>query len=539
MRKTVSALGCAMGMLLGGVLAVGAAAAQTGPATPRMFDLPARAVVAPVRPCESLTALDLSDLDGAPTEIFATEVQAAEGAVAEYCRVEGYVAPTIRFELRLPTQGYTGRYLQLGCGANCGEIRFRASPRCDNAMAMSGAFAVAATDTGHTGNSRSTLWARDNLPLQQDFAEWGAVKVAIASKAIVEAYYGQAPAYSYFQGCSDGGREAMIMAQRHPDMFDGVIAGAPANYLTSAFLRYAWQQHHGRDADGRLIITPTAAATLHAAVMTACDGLDGAEDGQIDDPRVCAFDPRTIACAGGPEQPGRCISAAQAATAAAFYRGAVDENGQPLSLGGQSPGSELMWPNQLDQSAVVNFFRDMIYGSRRPGLGLSDITFTTSTLNEVMRLGAHYEAYDPDLRRFRDAGGKMIVWEGAADTAAGPHAVLNYYQKVRDMMGGLERTQETVRLFMLPGVYHCGNGYMPYEANFLGAIVNWIEADRTPDMVEATANKPEGDARVRPVFPYPATARYVGQGDMDRPENFRRHQPAGEPDDRYDWAGGK
>lgn len=515
-------------------------AQAAAPVLPKMYPLPQRAAIAPVRSCESLESLDLADLPGAPTEIFATSLQSGSAADAAYCRVEAYVAPTIRFELRLPTRSYTGRYLQLGCSANCGVIRFDPSPACDAAMSDSGAFAVAATDTGHTGNIRSTLWARDNRELQLDFAERGALAVSKAAKAIIAAFYGEPAKYSYFHGCSDGGREAMVMAQRYPDAFDGIVAGAPANYLTAAFLRNAWQQVKGRDASGALIITPSAARTLHTAVMRACDRLDGLEDGQIDDARACTFDPQQLLCADGArEQPGECLSAAQVAAAQAFYDGPRDLDGRALSLGGLARGSELTWPAQLPPAAVVNFFRDMIYGSLRPGLKLEDIEFTSATLAEVMRLGAHYEVYDPDLRRFRDRGGKMIVWEGNADTAAGPHALLNYYQKVRDVLGGAAKTQDTVRLYLLPGVYHCRGGYMPYQANFLGALVNWVERDAITESIEATAVKPDGGLRTRPIFAYPMIAKYSGQGDPDRPESFVGLLPASEPNDHFDWAAAK
>ncbi len=532
-------------MFLQAALILAACSVTTGanakePLLPKMYALPERAVIAPVRTCESLERLDLADLAGAPTEIFATSIQPATKTNAEYCRVEAYVAPTIRFELRLPTTKYTGRYLQLGCSANCGVIRFDPSPACDALMTDSGAFAVAATDTGHTGNIRSTLWARDNRDLQLDFAERGPLAVSIAAKAIVAAFYGEPAEFSYFHGCSDGGREGMVMAQRHPDAFDGIVAGAPANYLTAAFLRNAWQQVKGRDASGALIITPSAARTLHDAVMRACDRLDGLEDGQLDDARACTFDPQELLCDDeAREQPAKCLSAAQVAAAEAFYQGPVDPDGRALSLGGLARGSELMWPAQLEPAAVVNFFRDMIYGSLRPGLKLEDIEFTSATLVEVMRLGAHYEVYDPDLRRFRDNGGKLIAWEGNADTAAGPHALLNYYQKVRDVLGGSTKLKETMRLFILPGVYHCRGGYMPYQANFLGALVNWVEADTAPDAIEAKAVKPDGAVRTRPIFAYPVATKYSGRGDPDMAESFIGQPPAREPNDHFEWAAGR
>jgi feruloyl esterase len=405
-------------------------------------------------------------------------------------------------------------------------------------MARSGAFAVAATDTGHGGGPGATAWARDNHALQQDVAQRGAHVVALASKMLVARYYGGAPRYSYFQGCSDGGREGMKAAQMHPGDFDGIVAGAPANYISSGFLRFAWQEARNRDPNGNPVWTATAAATLHAAVMKACDGIDGLVDGQIDAPRACRVDPQVVSCPRGAEQPGTCLSAAQVATARAFYSGPVDATGRHLWLGGIARGSELTWAGSNRQALVEGYLSDMIYGSAQPGgVKLANIDFTARQAHEIMRLGAHYDAYDPDLTAFRRRGGRMIVWEGAADPSAGPNATLNYYQAVRDKLGGLANARKLMRVFVLPGVYHCRGGTMPYEANFLGAIVRWVEAGEAPDKVVAAAVKPDGVVRTRPVYAYPIAAKYVGKGSIDDARNFRGMAPRREPDDRFDWIG--
>ncbi|WP_422802342.1 tannase/feruloyl esterase family alpha/beta hydrolase [Telluria beijingensis] len=180
----------------------------------------------------------------------------------------------------------------------------------------------------------------------------------------------------------------------------------------------------------------------------------------------------------------------------------------------------------------------MIYGAKRPdGVRLGDFKFTAEEAQEIRQLGAHYDAYDPDLRAFRDRGGKMIVWEGAADPSSGPYATLHYYQAVRDLLGGTAKTRDTMRVFMLPGVYHCRGGSMPYEANFLGAIVNWVEAGVAPDSVTAAAVKPDGGVRTRPIYAYPVRAQYTGKGSIDDAANFRGVAPANDPDDRYPWIG--
>jgi hypothetical protein len=520
-------------------LAAAPALADADPGPVPMLALPARAAIAPVLACDAAALRGFDRLPEAPTEITGARLVAEDGARAAHCLVSGYVWPQVKFELRLPTRGYTGRYLQIGCGGNCGFIRLEPSPRCDDAMAAGGAFAVAASDAGHTGSPSSSLWARDNRALQDDFAERSVHVVSVASKAIIAAFYGRPPERAYFQGCSDGGREAMKEAQRFPGDFDGIVAGAPANYITSAFLKFAWQAAKNRDAAGKPILTGSAVKTLHAAVMRACDGLDGLADGQIDDPRACKFDPATLACPGdAAERPGVCLGRAQVDTASAFYSGPVDAGGHHLSPGGQSHGSELTWAERKAPAAVEGYFSDMIYGSMRPGgVRLADFKFRAEEALEIRQLGAHYDAFDPDIRAFRDRGGKMIVWEGAADPSAGPNATLAYYQDVRELLGGMARTRDTMRVFMLPGVYHCRGGTMPYEANFLGAIVNWVEAGIAPDSVIAAAVKPEGGIRTRPVFAYPVRAQYSGKGSVDEAASFRGLAAGAEPDDHYPWVG--
>ncbi|WP_395670906.1 tannase/feruloyl esterase family alpha/beta hydrolase [Phenylobacterium sp.] len=518
-----------------------AARAPQSNARPPMYDLPARPVVKPARSCESLLQLDLESLPGAPTEIVTAQVIAADRNGPERCEVHGYVAPTIQFKLRLPLDGYTGRFLQMGCGGNCGFITDTVTPICDNVMALSGAFAYVSTDAGHFGRGGS-LWARDNPALLKDMAERGPYAVTVAAKAIVETFYGAAPAYSYFQGCSNGGREAMLMAQRHPDAFDGLIAGAPANYLTPAFMRMGWQQLRNLDAAGQQILTPPKAELLHKAVMAACDGLDGLKDGQIDNPRACRFDPARIQCKYARQTTaGQCLTPAQVGVARDIYRGPVDaKTGRHLTLGGLQYGSELQW-GSLGRSldAAQGMMRNIVYGSSKPpGLKLTDLTFDEALLRDVMtRPSGWIDMYDADLTRFRDSGGKLLVWEGAADPSPGPNQSPYYYQRVRDAMGGTAKVREFYRMFFLPGVYHCRGGYMPYEANFLGATVNWVERGVAPDMVVAAAPLSDGGRRTRPVYAYPVAARYKGAGDINDAASFTAVWPKADPDDRFAWAG--
>ena len=208
--------------------------------------------------------------------------------------VKGYVAPTIQFELRLPTARWTGRYLQGGCGGNCGVIMSGLAPRCDIQVAYSGGFAVGFENSGHMGGDG--VWALGGQSVRDDFAFRAAHAFAVAAKAIISVYYGHTPEFSYFQGCSDGGREAMMETQRYPGDFNGVIAGSPAFAIAEAMERFIWEARWGRDERGSLVLDEAAVTLLHAAVMNACDALDGAKDGQLDDPRRCRYDPGRLIC---------------------------------------------------------------------------------------------------------------------------------------------------------------------------------------------------------------------------------------------------
>lgn len=502
-----------------------------GPPSPvAMIALPARPVILPAMSCEALRRHDFARAADAPAEILtAADVPATEGRPA-YCRVTGYVTPQVQFELHLPTATYTGRYLQNGCGGNCGFIRLGLAPRCDNSQAESGAFATAATNAGHVGNS---LWSRDNPGLVRDFAERGVHVTALAAKAIIAAFYGHAPRHSYFSGCSDGGREAIKEARRFPQDFDGIVAGSPATYVTSAFLRFIWQDRANLRADGSQILTDRAVATLHAAVLAECDAKDGLKDGQIDEPRACTLDPATIVCKPG--QVEDCITADQAKTARAFYSGAVDETGTHYTTGGQPYGSELTWVAGSHRAETDAFFGDLVMGSAN--WRSVDLRFTRAEMEDIARHAALVEEHDADLTGLRDRGGKLLIWEGLADFAAGPRGTLHYYQQVREALGGTAKARDTVRFFRIPGVYHCGGGYLPYEENMLGALVAWVERGIAPDSVTAAVLLPDGSVRQRPIYAYPVRAKYTGRGDINRSESFTGVWPKRDPDDHFPWAG--
>jgi hypothetical protein len=516
--------------------------AQTPPtaAGVDMVSLPERPVVAPIVDCAMLAGKDFSHVSEGAARIQSAAVEPATAQRAEFCLVKGYVAPTIQFELRLPTKTWTGRYLQGGCGGNCGVIVNFVAPRCDSAMAYGGAFAVGFENSGHVGGDG--VWALGGQQVREDFAFRAAHAFAAAAKAIIASYYGQLPVFSYFQGCSDGGREAMVETQRYPLDFNGVVAGSPAFAIAEAMERFIWEARWGRDDQGTLVLDAPAAALLHDAVLKACDALDGARDGQIDDPRRCHFDPGTLLCRHD-QSPRLCLTALQAEVARKFYSGPIDENGRHLFYGGEPYGSELSWTERYALAAAGGAMFDdavknmMFQGSLDANASVKSWRFDLQTFGELSRRGAVYDAPNPDLRAFRDGGGKLILWQGFADPAAGAFGLPDYYQRVGQIVGGLESARRFARMFLIPGVYHCAGGYVPYEEDMLGTMVAWVERGAAPDQVMATAQLMGGALRRRPVFAYPVQARYRGHGDVNDPAAFSARSPTAPPNDLYDWAG--
>jgi Tannase and feruloyl esterase len=505
-----------------------------------MVPLPDRPAILPVLDCAALQQHDFSTVNDAPARIQSAVIEPKSPERAEFCLVKGYVAPTIQFELRLPTRQWAGRYLQGGCGGNCGFIMSSLSPRCDVQPAYAGSFAVGFENSGHVGGDG--VWALGGQGVREDFAYRAAHAFSIAAKAIIAAYYGHAPDYSYFQGCSDGGREAMMETQRYPGDFNGIIAGSPAFAIAEAMERFIWEARWGRDDRGALLFDTSAATLLHDAVIAACDALDGVKDGQIDDPRMCHFDPRSLTCSPA-QSPPNCLTAAQADAAVKFYDGPIDEQGRHLFYGGEPYGSELSWVERIAlpvagrsmfEDAVKNMIFQQSLGAQAT---VESWRFDGATFGELVRRGALFDARSADLDAFHQQGGKLILWQGFADPAAGAYGLPDYYQRLRQRAGDLESLRSFARMFLIPGVYHCGGGYVAYEEDMLGALVNWVEAGHAPDFLMATASLKDGTVRKRPMFAYPVQAHYLGRGDINDPRSFVGRSPKREPQDLYQWAG--
>jgi feruloyl esterase len=339
-----------------------------------------------------------------------------------------------------------------------------------------------------------------------------------------------------------------LLAQRYPNDFNGIIAGDPTNIMGPLLgVYFTWMVRSNTDAKGDPIITADKLAGLHGAVVSACDGLDGLVDGQIDDPRACHFDPATIQCPPGTDT-ATCLTPTQVAAAGKLYAGPTDPHGVRLYPGGEPYGSELAWQGSIIPLPVFgsiaplpdNYLKYIGYPIGTPHSSLADFQFTLQDFGRLIPEGAKGNAMSVDLSRFRRAGGKLIIWHGWADQSIPPAGTLDYYQRLWQGNGGLRETQEWARVFMVPTLYHCGlfGGYRLSDFDPFPALVSWVEQEHAPNRIIANGRDDKGNInRTRPVFPYPLQAKYVGSGSIDDANSFVPVAPSTALNDVIHWAG--
>ncbi len=442
-----------------------------------------------------------------------------------FCRVVAFSSPTsdshINFELWLPgTARWNGKFEAVGNGGFIGQIGYGAL-----SAALNRGYATASTNTGHaSGNDES--WALGHPEKLIDWAYRAVHEMTVDSKLIVAAYYGKPAKLAYWNGCSTGGKQGLTEAQRYPTDFDGIVAGAPANYIThlqAGGVYTSWVRLKDGE-NGAEFVPSSKMPYLHKAVLDACDAKDGVTDGVISDPRRCNFDPKTIQCPGA--DGATCLTAAQVKTVQQIYAGAKYSDGKQI-FPGFEPGSELLWApanaGPVANTIGVGFFRFMVFDNPSWDFATFDVDRDTRTADQ--KLGSIMNAIDPDLKAFQQHGGKLIMYHGWADQAIQPENSINYYSSVVTAMGGPQKTQEFLRLFMVPGMTHCQGGAGPNSFDALTALERWRENNAAPDKLIAAHSTGNVIDNTRPLCPYPQAAIYKGSGNTTDAGNYTCGNP--------------
>ena len=458
---------------------------------------------------------------------------------APICRVRARFDPANFFEVWLPTAAWNGKYQGAGNGGLAGSITYG-----DLRAGIARGYATSSTDTGHSSNAATDSWWR-NAQAIKDYGYRSIHETAVRSKAIVKAFYGNAPSKSYFNACSTGGRQAFMEAQRYPDDYDGIIAGAPVYRVIDLRARHVktWQCNH-LDLTGAHAIPTTKLRPIFEAIMAQCDHIDGLVDGQVDDPRRCDFDPGSIQCAGADD--GRCLTSAQVETLRCIYKGPTDLNTGELLYPGPPVTSELdqaqnIGPVPNPQYTIFfsnTVFENPAYDFRTFRFDV-DLALSLNKQYEGETLEFIHHAESPDLRAFASRGGKMIIWHGWSDPLPQPADTIAYYEKVekffkRNVKGkDHTRVEDFARLFLLPNVGHCGGGAAggPNTWDPLTALEQWVEHGVAPEQIVASRVNSGVVVRTRPICAYPNRARYVGSGSIDDASNFVCKKGGWEEDD--------
>ena len=453
-----------------------------------------------------------------------------------HCKVVGVIDSTINFELLMPDD-WNGKFLMGGGGGFVGSVQNQAQDGLSAGMTpLERGYATAGTDTGHTGSGIDASWALNDADAKEHFAHSAVHRTAEVSQAIVANYYGNSIDYSYFLGCSRGGGQAMISAQRYPEDFDGIIAGAPAldwPGIASGFIRN--QQFVFPDPDdlASSVITSENRRLLADALRNSCDLIDGVADGVMTDPRTCSFDPVDLPrCEAGPE--AECVTDTQLAAIQAIYTGPT-VNGVQLHpgfpFGGEmDPGGWDAWITQASPPALppgtpnlhyafgTEFAKYFVHSD--PGWSYADYTFS-NWREQTESLAALLNATDPDLSAFRDTGGKLILWHGWSDSALTALRSIDYFDSVEQQDPG---AAEYLRMYLMPGVGHCSGGPGPDRVDWITAIEAWVEDGNAPKQVIASKiDEQDNVSMERPLCPYPQAATYDGDGDPNMAESFSCH----------------
>jgi Tannase and feruloyl esterase len=448
-----------------------------------------------------------------------------------FCRVAGVIAPTtdsqIRFEVWLPLNAWNGKFAGVGNGGWAGVLSY---PQL--AEQLRRGYATASTNTGHE-NAPGLEMARFAFEKSErlvDFAYRAHHELALKAKALTQAFYGTVSERSYFIGCSSGGYEGLMEAQRFPADYEGILAGAPANN---------WTRLMAGDFDAVLAmlqgataqLSPSALSLLYRRTLTACDGIDGVVDGVLEDPRRCTFDPGTLAC-GSATDASSCLTPTQITAARRIYQGLKDPKTGTQLYPGLVPGSEPFWPNRNPANPFpipISHYKWLVFGD--PNWDWRTFEFTDPAdyrahEDAEAKLAPILNATNPDLREFHKRGGKLLQYHGWNDQLISPLNSINYYESVvaffdkQPFAKPVPEVESFYRLFMAPGMAHCAGGTGPNSFDLQTALEQWVERGVAPEQVTATRSINGVIDRSRPLCGYPKTAVYLGKGDINDAASF-------------------
>jgi Tannase and feruloyl esterase len=493
-----------------------------------------KADLEPGETCEALGKFKAKEI----VQITAAEMPASASAPV-HCRVTGLLSPEIAFEVSLPAK-WNGRFYMIGNGGHAGEAMDDPGRVAQRNQALQLGFAFAQTNTGHDARKEpGASFVMSNPQKAIDYAYRAVHLTARTTQDITKQYYGKPISRAYWNSCSNGGRQGMMEAERFPDDFDGIVANAPWVDQTGFTIGAMWNQKALNQPELKPApVTPAKLALVGEKVMAKCDAIDGLKDGLIDDPRKCNFDPaRDVpACSAGADGPD-CLTPAQADAIAKVYSGPMS-NGKPF-FPGYMPGSEAVmpglfgggsgsgWMNVIvaaqpdakpaDFNLAEGTMRYLVHKPPQPDYDYKTFDFDHDihTLDEWSKLA---DAKNPDLAKFHKHGGKLIMTYGWADSILQPMMGVNYYEQAVVKNG--PDTAEFFRLFMVPGMAHCGGGIGPDRNDSMTAMINWVEKAKAPESIVASRVVDNQVVRTRPLCPYPQVARYSGQGSIDDALNF-------------------
>jgi feruloyl esterase len=499
----------------------------------------------PARTCDSLATLRLPDTTISLTAVvssgsFAPPSDKPLDGLPAFCRVAGAIRPApdsdIGFEVWMPVTGWNRKFQGVGNGGFAGSISYDGLGR-----GVAHGYATASTDTGHRGSGVDATWALGHPEKIVDFGHRAVHETTVKAKAVVEAFYGEAPRRSYFASCSNGGRQALMEAQRYPSDYDGIVAAAPAAAWTAFLTSFVWNTQALSRPGAH--IPPAKLAAIERAVIAACDAQDGVPDGVLARPPACGFDPKSMVCKAG--DAADCLTPPQAEALAKIYAGPRTRDGRRIARG-LPPGGETgeggwaPWVTgdapgrSLQATFASQFGANMVFD--RPDWDLRTFDFEKDVKVVEERTAKVLNATDPDLEAFRRRGGKLVLFHGWNDAALSAHETVDYFEAVRARMGA-DVVDSFARLYLVPGLHHCFGGPGAYscggltvpladvEHDLSAALERWVEEGVPPGTVIATKpveplDPKAGASMVRPLCPYPRVALYKGPGKPDEPSAY-------------------